>query len=423
MLILTPSDFSIAPASGPVALVDWATSSDGQQVQEHGQCAASLLPRDDDVVLVLPPRAVSWHNVALPKVAATKLRAVLDGMLEDRVLSDSAELHYALQPGARSGHTVWVAACHKAWLQSWLRALEAAGRPVTRMAPALWPLTSPPSLTDPPETDSPAPSLHWAHDEGGLTWLSSASVLGVSHLPLHEHSAGLGLEAALAATLGHAPAASSSRWLADPGAAALAEHGLNQRFELMARPQWLLRCAATDWNLAQFDLSLSASARRGQRWRQQWRRLRTAPAWRSARWGLAALLAVQVLGLNAAAWLERDSLNAKQQALRRTLQQGFPDVGLVLDAPLQMRRELIRLQQASGSLSQRDLEAMLNALSQAAPGDLPQPGKIDFNAGEGRFSSWRASEDQVRTLERSLAQSGWRTRYDGNELTLQPPEP
>jgi len=423
VLILTPSDFSVAPASGPATLVDWVTSSDGQQVQEHGQCAASLLPRDDDVLLVLPPRAVSWHNVALPKVAATKLRAVLDGMLEDRVLSDTAELHYALQPGARGGQAIWVAACHKAWLQSWLRALEAAGRPVTRMVPALWPLSGQtPPASD--AADSPPQSLHWAHDEAGLTWLSSASALGVSHLPLHEHSAGLGLDAALAAMLGHAPTASDSRWLADPSAAALAEQSLGQRFELMARPQWLLRCAATDWNLAQFDLSLSASARRGQRWRQQWRRLRTAPAWRSARWGLAALLVVQVLGLNAAAWLERDSLNAKQQALRKTLQQGFPDVGLVLDAPLQMRRELIRLQQASGSLSQRDLETMLNALSQAAPNDpLPQPSQIDFNAGEGRFSGWRAPEDQVRALERSLAQSGWRTRYDGNELTLQPPEP
>jgi len=127
VLILTPPDFSVAPASGPTALLDWATSSDGQQVLEHGHCAASLLPRDDDVVLVLPPRAVSWHRLALPKVTSAKLRAVLDGLLEDRVLSDTTELHYALEPGGRSGQTVWVAACHKAWLQSWLQALEAAG--------------------------------------------------------------------------------------------------------------------------------------------------------------------------------------------------------------------------------------------------------------------------------------------------------
>ncbi|MDP2096069.1 MAG: type II secretion system protein GspL, partial [Hydrogenophaga sp.] len=102
MLILTPSDFSVAPASGPTALLDWATSTDGQQVLDHGLCAASLLPRDDDVVLVLPPRAVSWHRLALPKVASAKLRAVLDGLLEDRVLSDTTELHYALEPGGKS---------------------------------------------------------------------------------------------------------------------------------------------------------------------------------------------------------------------------------------------------------------------------------------------------------------------------------
>jgi general secretion pathway protein L len=414
VLILTPSDFSVAPASGPTALLDWATSTDGQQVQEHGQCAASLLPRDDDVVLVLPPRALSWHQLALPKVANAKLRAVLDGLLEDRVLSDTAELHYALEPGGRSGHTVWVAVCHKAWLQSWLQALEAAGRPVSRMAPAVWPLPAT-AITSAEQPN--APSLHWAHDEGGQAWLASASPLGVGYTLLHEDHP----EGRPDTPHTHSPS-EASRWLADPAVAALAERTLDQRFELMPRPQWLLRCAQSDWNLAQFDLSLSSGARRGQRFKQQLRRWRSAPAWRPARWSLAALLLVQLVGLNSAAWSERRSLDAKQQAMRQALQDGFPQVTLVLDAPLQMRRELTRLQQASGTLSASDLETMLGALSQAAPGDLPLPTQLNYSTGEARFSGWRASEDQVRTLQQSLTQNGWRARFDGNELTLQPTE-
>jgi general secretion pathway protein L len=202
--------------------------------------------------------------------------------------------------------------------------------------------------------------------------------------------------------------------------AALAERTLDQRFELVPRPAWLLRCAQTDWNLAQFDLSLSAHARRGQRLKQLLRRWRSAPAWRPARWGLAALVAVQLVGLNGAAWHERSCLNAKQQALGQTLQQGFPQVALVLDAPVQMRRELNRLQQASGTLSGSDLEAMLGALAQAAPGELAAPTALAYTTGEGRFSGWRASEDQLRTLQQSLQGSGWRARLEGNELTLQP---
>ncbi|MDP2419180.1 MAG: type II secretion system protein GspL [Hydrogenophaga sp.] len=421
MLILTPPDFSVVPASGPTALLDWATSSDGQQVLDHGHCAASLLPRDDDVVLVLPPRSVSWHSLALPKVASAKLRAVLDGLLEDRVLSDTTELHFALEPGGRSGQTVWVAACHKAWLQSWLQALEAAGRPVSRIAPAVWPLPATAHTTP----DNPTlPSLHWAHDEGGQAWLASANPLGVSCTPLREsgpNSLGETAMGALPPPSANTPN-EATRWLADPAVASLAERALDQRFELVSRPQWLLQCAQTDWNLAQFDLSLSSGARRGQRFKQQLRRLRSAPAWRPARWGLAALVAVQLVGLNGAAWSERSSIDAKQQAMRQALQQGFPQVSLVLDAPLQMRRELTRLQQASGTLSTGDLETMLGALSQAAPGDLPVPTTLGYTLGEGRFSGWRASEDQVRALQQRLEQNGWRARFDGKELTLQPTE-
>lgn len=421
MLILTPSDFSVAPASGPTALLDWATSTDGQQVLDHGLCAASLLPRDDDVVLVLPPRAVSWHRLALPKVASAKLRAVLDGLLEDRVLSDTTELHYALEPGGKSGQTVWVAACHKAWLQSWLQALEAAGRPVSRIAPAVWPL--PASAHTTPDNPT-APSLHWAHDEGGQAWLASANPLGVSCTPLRDSGPNSLGEPASGTLLppSTSPPTEATRWLADPAVASLAERALDQRFELVPRPQWLLQCAQSDWNLAQFDLSLSSGARRGQRFKQQLRRWRSAPAWRPARWGLAALVAVQLVGLNGAAWSERSSLDAKQQALRQALQQGFPQVSLVLDAPLQMRRELTRLQQASGTLSAGDLETMLGALAQAGPGDLPVPTTLGYTPGEGRFSGWRASEDQVRTLQQRLEQNGWRARFDGKELTLQPTE-
>jgi len=212
-------------------------------------------------------------------------------------------------------------------------------------------------------------------------------------------------------------------WLADPTVAELAERVLRQRFELVARPAWLLRCAQSDWNLAQFDLSLSAGARRSQRLRRTLRQLRSAPAWRPARWGLAALLGAHLLGLNAAAWHERSSLAAKQQAVQQTLQTSFPQVTLVLDAPVQMQRELAQLQQASGALSPGDLETLLAAIDQDAGGEALVPSAIEYSQGEGRFKGWRASEDQLRALQRALERDGWRVRFDGNEVALRPPEP
>ena len=60
MLILTPADFSVSSPTPASALFDWAASGNGQQINETGQCAASLLPRDEDVVLVLPPLIWGW---------------------------------------------------------------------------------------------------------------------------------------------------------------------------------------------------------------------------------------------------------------------------------------------------------------------------------------------------------------------------
>ena len=43
-----------AAAAGATALLDWTSSGNGEFALDHGtHCAAALLPRDDDVVLVV----------------------------------------------------------------------------------------------------------------------------------------------------------------------------------------------------------------------------------------------------------------------------------------------------------------------------------------------------------------------------------
>lgn len=392
MLILTPTDATLAPADGPTAQLAWVRSVDGLQNSEHGACAASLLPADAEVVLVLPVLALSWHRVALPKVAGARLRNALDGLLEDRLLGAPADQHFALEPGGRPGQTLWIAACDKAWLRSWLQALEAAGHPASRIVPGLWPHPD-------------AEPRHWAHAVAGRGWLSTASELGVRSLPLEAASV-------LAA------ADDSSLWQADPAVAEQAERALDRRFEPVPQHSWLLRCAQSDWNLAQFDLSLSSRARTGQRLRQALREFRSAPAWRPARWGLVALLASLLLGLNATAWQEQHSLNTKRTALRQTLQQTFPQVTLVLDPTLQMERELQRLQAASGQLAHRDLEAMLSALGQN--GVPIQPGRLTYSTGELRL---QAPVEALPGLAATLPADAWQADAQGDTLVLRPQQP
>ena len=416
VLILTPSSFSVTSTAAPATAVDWARTSDGLQVIDHGTSALSALPDDPELVWVMPPQSVSWHRITLPKVPAARLRAVLDGLLEERLLSDTTELHFALEPGTKAGAAVWVAACHKAWLKRWVQALDDIGRPVTRIVPGLSPLA--PTATS--DGEAPDLTVHWAHHQSDQPWLASASATGVSCSPLMPQ-AGSALDIT-------APSPSAQvQWLAEPAVATQAEQCFDQRFTLLTLPDWLLRCAQTSWNLAQFDLSLSNSARRGQRMRQLWRELRTTPAWRSARWGLAALLAVQVIGLNAAAWQERRSLKEKREALGQILQNTFPDVKLVLDAPVQMQRELTNMRQSSGQLSTSDLEAMLSGIALASAEEPIAMSSIQFqrqgNGGEGHFTANGSGAALWPRLKPALQRAGWEGTIQDSRITLRPEQP
>jgi general secretion pathway protein L len=433
VLIVTASDFSVAPAASPAAPLDWALSADGASVLDHGQSPAALLPRDEDVVFLLPPRSVSWHRVTLPKVPQNKLRAVLDGLLEERVLSDTADLHFALEPGGKPGQTLWVAACSKSWLKAWLQLLEGAGRPVNRIVPSIWPLNPLNPTSDAASTAlETEPTLHWAHDEGQQVWLATSCPLGVRSTPLRDSAASTFGESVFSGLIPSSAGTPvdigtsdphTTRWLADPSVAAVAERSLGQRFDLVSRPSWMLQCAFSDWNLAQFDLSLSAGARRGARWRSTLRRWRSAPAFRAARWGLATLVAVQLIGLNVTAYAERNALETKRKAVNQTLQQAFPHVTLVMDAPVQMQRELALLLKRSGALSPGDLENLLATLTQFSGEPRPLPTTITYGNNEGRFGAWRGNEQALAALRQNLERAGWLVHQEGSEIIIRAAAP
>ena len=104
-------------------------------------------------VALVPAQRLSWHQVELPAGTLDKgffhdggsprLRSVIEGLLEDRVLDDTALLHFAMAPNARTGAPTWVAVCDKAWLKAWLTALEGANRSVTRVVPEFRPPDEP----------------------------------------------------------------------------------------------------------------------------------------------------------------------------------------------------------------------------------------------------------------------------------------
>lgn len=374
-----------------------------------GNSPLALLPRPErqtEVVALVPPAALSWHRVSLPAGMGrgnARLQAALQGLLEDQLLQDPAQLHLALAPQASSGQPVWVAACDKSWLQAHLRALQDAGLTVQRIVPELAP-------------SDDAPQWHALGDEAnGWLWCCDAEH-GVTGWPV-----------AAAAQL-------PSAWLneltkaqlhTEPGLAHWAQsqaQAQGTQMQLVDTAAHWQTAASGPWNLAQFDLQSDARTRRLQSLQRLLHTLWRSAPWRPARWGLLALLLAQMVGVQAWAWMTRTQWQAEQERWTQILQTSFPKVTVVVDAPLQMAREVARLRQGSGQLTAQDFESQLQALGNALPPGAASPASLNFQDGQLQWPTLPLPAAQQSQLEQALQRQGYRLSNSGGTSRLQASE-
>ena len=406
---------------GPATEYSYTLTADGHTATRHATAPAALLPEPTrpggEVVAVVPARALSWQRLQMPagvplgaSQQTPRLRSVLEGLLEDRVLDDVAQLHFALQPGAHSGAPVWVAVCDRTWLREHLQTLEAAGRRVARVVPEFAP--------GPTASGAPELCALGTPDEAYAVLTGQGEHLGVAVVPLTP----MALTLALMGT-GLAPASDASAEntplavRAEPAVAALAERTLGQRVALQTPGERALQAARGDWDLAQFDLASTGRTRALRKVGSVASALLYAPQWRAARWGAALLVVAHLAGLNAWAWQERQALTAKQIQVRAVLTQSFPKVQVVVDAPVQMERELAQLRQAAGSVSARDLEPLLAAAGAALP-DGHRPTGIEYTLGELRLRGVTLTPDEETALFARLQAAGYQARMNDGSLML-----
>lgn len=387
-----------SPASAQ-AEFEYALTIDGASLESHGAVQAALLPAParagSEVVAVVPAGMLSWHRVELPKgtsPGSPRLRTVLEGLLEDQLLDEPESLHFALQPQVRPGAPLWVAVCDRAWLRSALQVLDEAGRTVSRIVPEF----SPQGET----------ILYALGDPQQQPLLVAAGSEGVTVLPLASQSLAL-----LPAGTQDAPC------VAEPLVAALAQQVLQRPAGLQQAPLRWLQAAQSDWDLAQFEFSSSGRARALKKLGTAWADLLAAPQWRPARWGAVALVVLNVVGLNAWAWRERSALEDRREDVRKTLTQTFPQLKVVVDAPVQMEREVAALRQLTGATSGRDLEAMLGALSGASPPQRPVTA-LEFANGELRLKGLAYSADEARNVAGALKAQGLSAVLQGETLVV-----
>lgn len=401
MLLLSP-----CPTADPAhALERWDWSQWRTASEPSGQglsTPTAELPPDDETVLLVPDHLLSWHRVALPKVQAGRLRATLEGLLEEHLLDDLPQLHFTLAPEARPGRhatDTWVAVCRKDGLQTAVRALQDAGRHLNRIAP----LATPRATTHLVAQETPHGPC-----------LTVMSPQGVTRLALSDTPPSIGLIPQTGAD------GTVTAW-ADPASLAWAERLVPTSTWQPASPVQLARQLSDNgWNLAQGELTLAMAGRQGVRLRQGLRSLWQVPAWRPLRWGLATLLLVQLLGLNLLAWRERQALQQQHTQMRQLLTDSFPHVTLVLDAPLQMQRELERLRQAQGAVDKAGLEPLLQTLAQALPDAAVAPQTIGFTPQQTTLTGWPLSPQQQAAVEQAASSAGWRVQRQGHDWHLTP---
>jgi general secretion pathway protein L len=413
-LILT---LPLANAAAPPEY-DYVLTQDGLQITAQGRTAAALLPetarrgagRGTEVVAVVPARALSWHGMALPervlksllsgRMEAARARSVLAGVLEEQLLDDSEKLHFAVFGAAPAATddapSAWVAVCDRAWLQASLQTLESAGLSVGRIVAECTPTL-------------PGTARALLSDDMSPAQMLLCTAQGVSLLPW------------LPATLALAQAQADLEVLAEPAVMALAEKSFGNQVLLQTWAERMLLAAQSPWNLAQLEMSASKNGRLRKRLAAAWQQLLQHPQWRPVRWGLVALVVVQIVGLNAMAWRQRSLLEAQRASLQSMLQQSFPEVKLVIDAPAQMQRAVDDLARARGMGSNTDLGRVFAIIGPLAPKGLGL-NSIEWSAESMQLQANGLDADSVQPLAVALEARGLRARLQDGLLSIAPKE-
>ena len=400
LLLLLPADHASAASE-----YQFVKSRDGREAQSTGQSVASLLPatsRVEQVTAVISHQQLSWHQITLPpglnlgsSRQQTRVRAVLEGLLEEKLLTDPDQTHLALPAKAVSGETCWVAVCDKPWLQAHLKALEAAGYAVSRILPELAPSST---------------AGLWAVGEADRPWLVATGLNDNTQLASLPLQADASLVQSL---LGRLPV--DVPVLAEPQLARMAEN-LQRPVQLQTQTQRLLEAHAGNWDMAQFDLDLGSNTRMRRRLLDAWQSLAKSPQWRAARWAAAVAMVAQLIGLNAWAFKENQAIAQRQQQAKQVLQTTFPRVPVIVDAPVQMQRELDLLRSQTGALSSSDMEALLAASSQIK--GIETATTLHYQDKQLRIQGLKLDAEALSDAQQSLAGSSYRLQREGAELIL-----
>lgn len=353
-----------------------------RRVQHRGAAVLAALPGDAPCELVLHPFDVLLLPVRLPKLAGAKLGAALPGIVEEHLAGDADLVHVVASARADDG-TATAAVVERAPFARALEMFDRAGRTVAAATPA--PLAMPCT-----------PGRWTVRIDGDTGAVRTDTLAGTGFAAGRDAPVELRLLLAQAdrpAAIDVVGPCDTAAWTASLGVPVFAAPAPES-----APPVAL-------------DLLRYAFARR----------LGTGGAWRTTAVLGALLVATFVGGLQLHAWRLRAEANALRDGMARTVREVFPDVPVVLDAVVQMRRLVADLRPGSDGVG---FTVLAQALGRAAGPDTVA--SIDYRDGVLHATfRWTPAERDVKraALVARLAADGIVATGAGDALQLRRKDP
>jgi general secretion pathway protein L len=359
-----------------------------RRIMRRGQAVPGLLPKTARCELVLAAPDVLLVDTALPKVSGARLRAALPMLVEEFLLADMEDsLVIASAPDRASGRAT-VAMVDRSLL---LRALSLFRQLRIRVV----------SATPEPLTLAAAPGCWRVRMRDAYGCARTGQRIGIALSPTLD--GGAPRELALALAQQPAPSAIEVEGKCD---AAAWEEALQVPVRRVQDERPLAPAVALE--LLQYEAAPDAA---------DWAR------WRAPVVLAVAILLVWTTGLNVQAWLLQREEGTLRGEMASLVKQAFPDVPVVLDPVVQMRRGVSQLRAAAGIDSPADFLPLATRFAQALADDRAVR-SVEYRDGalHVRFADARVLESaQARdALSSRLAHGGLAVQFSDEGAVVAP---
>ncbi len=333
----------------------WALLDDTGNVRESGNGTLASMPQNDNAIVIVSAESVLATTAILPKIKRNKLETALPFALEDTLIDDATEAH--VTPGAKlqDGRTV-LYTVNKNWLSRFLATSTATKIRVRRVVPEFCLL--------------PTRASEWS-----LAWDGVQGFLATTH------SLGGALDSGDDA---RAPIALQLR-LQNDAPAALRLFALGS--EVLA-PNWGIKVPVI-YEKQSFDWrkTVIPSDAPNLLWGKFAPPPRISEFWPWLRPALMAallLFGVEVVISNLEWALLANEKRQLVHGMTETFRETFGADATIVDAPLQMRRNIARLRHAAGVSDDADFSLLLEKFS-GASSSVPGNTLRTLRYGDGKL--------------------------------------